>query len=142
MLPDVLTTDAFLKHVDLYFAKLFDGTRQDSGDPHAFHMKSVRHWENLGINPATKFLVFSDSLNFKKAYDLWMRYEGNPCKTSYLIGTFISNSIPGHKGLSQVIKLASVNGQPVAKISDEPEKATCESPEFLATLKRTFQIQS
>jgi nicotinate phosphoribosyltransferase len=105
-------------------------------------MKSVRHWENLGINPATKFLVFSDSLNFKKAYDLWMRYEGNPCKTSYLIGTFISNSIPGHKGLSQVIKLASVNGQPVAKISDEPEKATCESPEFLATLKRTFQIQS
>jgi nicotinate phosphoribosyltransferase len=39
-----------------------------------------------------------------------------------------------------VLKLVAVNGQPVAKISDEPGKAICDSPEFLATLKQTFDI--
>lgn len=139
-LPDVLTTEAFLESFDLYFAKLFDGIRWDSGDPHAWTELVVGHLRKLGIDPATKFAVYSDGLKIDAALDLWRRYEGNPWKTSYLIGTFLTNNIPGHKALSQVIKLVAVNGQPVAKISDEPAKAICDSPEFLATLKRTFGI--
>jgi nicotinate phosphoribosyltransferase len=139
-LPDVLTTKAFLESFDLYFAKLFDGVRHDSGDPHEWTRLIVSHLEKLGIAPASKFAVYSDGLDFDKALDLWRRYEGNPWKTSYLIGTFLSNNIPGRKALSQVLKLVAVNGQPVAKISDEPEKAICDSPEFLATLKQTFGI--
>lgn len=139
-LPDVLTTEAFLRSFDLYFAKLFDGIRWDSGDPHAWTDLVVNHLRKLGVDPATKFAVYSDSLTFDSALDLWRRYEGNPWKTSYLIGTFLTNNIPGHKALSQVIKLVAVNGQPVAKISDQPEKAICDSPEFLATLKKTFGI--
>jgi nicotinate phosphoribosyltransferase len=140
MLPDVLTTKAWLQHVDLYFAKLFDGFRQDSGDPHVWTQLIVDHLNALGIDPASKFAVYSDTLTIDTMLALWERYEGNPWKTSYLIGTFLTNNIPGHKALSQVIKLSAVNGQPVAKISDEPEKATCDDLEFLANLKKTFGI--
>ena len=140
MLPDVLTTKAWLRHVDAYFAKLFDGFRQDSGDPHVWTQVIVDHLTNLGIDPATKFAVYSDTLTVDTMLALWRRYEGNPWKTSYLIGTFLTNNIPGHKALSQVIKLAAVNGQPVAKISDEPVKATCDDAEYLANLKKTFAI--
>jgi nicotinate phosphoribosyltransferase len=139
-LPDVLTTPAFLQSFDRYFAKLFDGLRWDSGDPHAWTDLVVKHLRDLGIDPATKFAVYSDALTLSTALDLWRRYEGTPWKTSYLIGTFLTNNIPNHKALSQVIKLVAVNGQPVAKISDEPSKAICDSPEFLATLKKTFGI--
>lgn len=140
MLPDVLTTQAWLRHVDAYFAKLFDGFRQDSGDPHVWTRAIVDHLTNLGINPAEKFAVYSDTLTIDSMLALWRRYEGNPWKTSYLIGTFLTNNVPGHKALSQVIKLAAVNGQPVAKISDEPAKATCDDAEYLANLKKTFAI--
>ncbi|MDR0902244.1 MAG: nicotinate phosphoribosyltransferase [Opitutaceae bacterium] len=139
-LPDVLTTKAFLESFDLYFAKLFDGVRHDSGDPHEWTRLVVSHFEKLGIDPASKFAVYSDGLDFDAALDLWRRYEGKPWKTSYLIGTFLSNNIPGHKALGHVMKLVAVNDQPVAKISDEPEKAICDSPEFLASLKQTFGI--
>src|SRR5690606_35146764 len=119
-LPDVLTTPAFLQSFDLYFAKLFDGLRHDSGDPHAWTRLVVDHLHALGVDPATKFAVYSDSLTLDAALDLWRRYEGQPWKTSYLIGTFLTNNIPGYTALSQVIKLVAVNDQPVAKISDEP----------------------
>jgi len=140
MLPDVLTTKAWLRHVDLYFAKLFDGFRQDSGDPHVWSQLIIDHLNGLGIDPASKFAVYSDTLNVDSMLALWKRYEGNPWKTSYLIGTFLTNNVPGHKALSQVIKLSAVNGQSVAKISDEPIKATCENMEFIANLKKTFDI--
>lgn len=140
MLPDVLTTKEWLKHVDLYFAKLFDGFRHDSGDPCKWTQLIIDHLTSLGVDPASKFAVYSDTLTVETMLALWARYEGNPWKTSYLIGTFLTNNVPGHKALSQVIKLSAVNGQPVAKISDEPEKATCDNPEYLANLKKTFGI--
>lgn len=140
MLPDVLTTAAWMKHVDLYFAKLFDGFRQDSGTPRAFTETVTGHLRSLGIDPATKFAVYSDTLDVDRMLELWKEYEGNPWPTSYLIGTFLTNNIPGHKALSQVIKLSAVNGQPVAKISDEPQKATCDDADYLATLKKTHGI--
>lgn len=140
MLPDILTTEAWLQQVDLYFAKLFDGFRHDSGDPHVWTRNVLNRLTELNINSATKFAVYSDGLTLQKASELWRRYEGRPWKTSYLIGTFLTNNVPGHKALSQVIKLTAVNGQPVAKLSDEPQKAICESNEFLAALKKTFDI--
>lgn len=140
MLPDVLTTKAWLQHVDLYLAKLFDGFRQDSGDPHVWTELVTTHLRSLGVDPAEKFAVYSDGLTVDSMLALWKRYEGSPWRTSYLIGTFLTNNVPGHKALSQVVKLAAVDGQPVAKISDEPMKATCDDPVFLAGLKRTFGI--
>ncbi|MGA4814992.1 hypothetical protein ACPA9J_04935 [Pseudomonas aeruginosa] len=59
--------DAFLDDFDLYFAKLFDGLRHDSGDPLAWAEKAIAHYRRLGIDPLSKTLVFSDGLDMPKA---------------------------------------------------------------------------
>ena len=64
-LTDVVGMDAFLADFDLYFAKLFDGLRHDSGDPFVWGEKALAHYEKLRIDAKTKRLVFSDGLDFE-----------------------------------------------------------------------------
>lgn len=139
-LTDVITTDAFLKDFDLYFAKLFDGLRHDSGDPIVFAEKCIKHYESLKIDPKTKTLVFSDGLNFKKAIDI-QRAIGGRIKTSFGIGTSLTCDIPGVEPMNIVIKMTSCNGQPVAKISDSQGKTMCEDEEFVSYLKHVFKVE-
>ena len=70
-LSDTLGVDVFLKDFDLYLAKLFDGVRQDSGDPELFVHKMINHYKNLGIDPKSKTIVFSDGLDFDKMLRLY-----------------------------------------------------------------------
>ena len=56
-LTDVVGMDAFLADFDLYFAKLFDGLRHDSGDPVAWGEKALAHYARLRIDAHTKRLV-------------------------------------------------------------------------------------
>ena len=49
-LTDVVGMDAFLADFDLYFAKLFDGLRHDSGDPYVWGEKALAHYEKLRID--------------------------------------------------------------------------------------------
>jgi nicotinate phosphoribosyltransferase len=62
-LTDVVGMDAFLADFDLYFAKLFDGLRHDSGDPVEWGEKALAHYAKLRIDAHTKRLVFSDGLD-------------------------------------------------------------------------------
>ena len=64
-LTDVVGMDAFLADFDLYFAKLFDGLRHDSGDPVAWGEKALAHYAKLRIDAHTKRLVFSDGLDLR-----------------------------------------------------------------------------
>lgn len=136
-LTDVINHDAFLRDFDLFYAKLFDGVRHDSGDPFTFAEKTIRKFRDFGIDPASKVAVFSDSLNLRKALLLCEAYEGK-LKTSYGIGTTLTASIPGYKALNVVMKPLKVNGRPVAKISDAPGKSICDDGEFLGYLRTVF----
>jgi nicotinate phosphoribosyltransferase len=138
-LTDVITYDAFLRDFDLYYAKLFDGVRHDSGDPFVFAEKTIRKFQSLGINPAEKVAVFSDSLNLRKALLLCEAYEGK-LRTSYGIGTFLTASIPGYKALNVVMKPLTVNGRAVAKISDAPGKSICDDQGFLSYLRAVYRV--
>ena len=138
-LTDVITYDAFLRDFDLYYAKLFDGVRHDSGDPFVFAEKTIAKFRSYGINPADKFAVFSDSLNLRKALLLCEAYEGK-LRTSYGIGTTLTASIPGYKALNVVMKPLSVNGRAVAKISDAPGKSICDDQEFLRYLRAVYNV--
>lgn len=138
-LTDVITLDAFLGDFDLYFAKLFDGLRHDSGDPIVFAEKCIRYYEALGIDPTTKTLIFSDALTFDKAMKLKMALEGR-IQTSFGIGTRLTCDVPGVQPLNIVIKMMSCNGQPVAKITDEPGKAISRDQQYLGYLKKVFQV--
>lgn len=134
---DTVNLDAFLNDFDLYFAKLFDGLRHDSGDPMMFAEKCIRHYEKLGINPMTKTLIFSDALTLERAMEIKMALEGR-IKTSFGIGTSLTCDIPGVEPMNMVIKMVSCNGQPVAKISDAPGKTMSRDEGFIHYLNSVF----
>lgn len=137
-LTDTINMDAFLRDFDLYLAKLYDGCRHDSGDPIIWGEKLIRHYQHLGIDPATKIAIFSDNLSFEKADFIAKHFRGR-LKVSFGIGTNLTNDV-GVKPLSIVIKLVTVNGNPVAKISDTPSKESCEDLEFLSYLKKVYGL--
>lgn len=139
-LTDVVGMDAFLADFDLYFAKLFDGLRHDSGDPVEWAEKALAHYQKLHIDPMSKRLVFSDGLDLPRAVALYKRFRGRVL-TAYGIGTDLSNDTP-HKALNVVMKIMSCNGQPVAKLSDSPGKTLCEDQTFLAYLRQVFDHQA
>jgi nicotinate phosphoribosyltransferase len=136
-LTDVVGMDAFLADFDLYFAKLFDGLRHDSGDPLAWGEKALAHYTKLKIDAHTKRLVFSDGLTLKYALEVIYPRFADRVKPGFGIGTHLSNDT-GIEPLNIVMKLTTCNGQPVAKISDSPGKALCTDPTFLAYFRQVF----
>ncbi len=137
-LSDVVGFDAFLRDFDLYFAKLFDGARQDSGDPFEWGEKLINHYQSLHIDPKTKRMVFSDGLNIPLALEIYDRFNQR-CNVAFGIGTNLTNDL-GYTPLEIVIKMTRCNGQPVAKISDSPGKLMCKDEGYLAYLKSVFKI--
>ncbi|WP_067062061.1 nicotinate phosphoribosyltransferase [Roseateles chitosanitabidus] len=137
-LTDVISMDAFLADFDLYFAKLFNGLRHDSGEPVAWGEKALAHYDKLRIDTNSKRLVFSDALDMPKALALY-RHFADRVQLGFGIGTKLSNDM-GLATLNIVMKLTHVNGQPVAKLSDSPGKTMCEDQTFLAYLRQVFQV--
>ena len=132
-LTDCITTDCFLKDFNKTYATLFNGVRHDSGDPFVWGEKMIAHFQKLGIDPKTKTLLFSDSLNFEKATKIKKYFEGR-CKVAFGIGTYLSN--PLDNPLNIVHKMVECNGAPVAKISDVQGKGMCRDDEYVEYLKR------
>jgi len=137
-LSDVYGIEAFLRDFDLYFCKLFDGARHDSGDPIAWGERLIEHYERHRVDPRTKTLVFSDSLTFPKVIELYQRFAGR-ARVAFGVGTNLTNDL-GYTPLQIVIKMVRANGQPVAKLSDSPEKNMCEDKAYLAYLRQVFEI--
>jgi nicotinate phosphoribosyltransferase len=139
-LTDVVGMDAFLRDFDLYFAKLFDGLRHDSGDPYVRGDKAIAHYKKLKINPKTKILTFSDGLDLDKAWELH-QYFKDRIKTSFGIGTNLTNDM-GITPINIVLKLVECNGQPVAKLSDSPGKTMINNDTYLAYLRQVFEVDT
>lgn len=137
-LSDTVGFKAFLNDFDLYFAKLFDGCRHDSGAPYDWCYQLLHHYQKFGIDPKTKTAIFSDGLDMESAIDLHRAFH-EYINTSFGIGTNLTNDL-GIEPLQIVIKMVECNGQPVAKISDSPGKGMCESPKFESYIKDVFGI--
>ncbi len=137
-LSDVCGMDAFLRDFDLFFCKLFDGVRHDSGDPFEWGEKLIAHYQKMRIDPHTKTMVFSDSLDVPLAIRLFEYFRGR-MHTAFGIGTNLTNDL-GYERLQIVIKMTRCNGQPVAKISDEPSKSMDYDPSYVAYLREVFQV--
>ena len=137
-LSDVYGMDAFLRDFDMYFCKLFDGARHDSGDPLAWGERLIAHYQRNRVDPRTKTLVFSDSLTIPKVIELYLRFRDR-ARTAFGVGTNLTNDV-GHTPLQIVIKMVRCNGQPVAKLSDSPDKNLCDDPAYLAYLRQVFSI--
>ncbi|MDB5750399.1 MAG: pncB [Ramlibacter sp.] len=138
-LTDTVGMAAFLADFDLYFAKLFDGLRQDSGDPVAWGEQALAHYARLRIDAHGKRLVFSDGLDLPRALALY-RHFGDRTQLGFGIGTNLTNDV-GLQPLAIVMKLVEANGQPVAKLSDTPDKALATDETFLAYLRQVFDMK-
>ena len=138
-LTDTITTDLFLLDFNRSMVNNYTGVRHDSGDPFEWGEKMIRHYQKYGADPRTKLLLFSDSLDFDKAQKLYDHFTGR-AKVSFGIGTFCSNDT-SENALNIVIKLQYVNGRPVAKLSDNPEKAMCRDSEYLDYLKSSVAFR-
>ncbi|HTC25737.1 nicotinate phosphoribosyltransferase [Dyella sp.] len=137
-LSDVYGLTAFLRDFDMYFCKLFDGTRHDSGDPFAWGERVLAHYEAKRVDPRGKVLVFSDGLDIPKVMKLYEHFHGR-CQLAFGVGTNLTNDV-GPTPLNIVIKMVRCNGQPVAKLSDSPGKNMCDDKAYIAYLRQVFEI--
>ena len=134
-----MTTDLFLLDFNRAMVNNYTGVRHDSGDPFEWGEKMIAHYKKYGVDPRTKLLLFSDGLDFDRAQQLY-DYFKDRVKVSFGIGTFCSNDTC-EEALNIVIKLQTVNGRPVAKVSDTPGKAMCRDREYLEYLKGSIAFR-
>ena len=138
-LSDTYGFDAFLRDFDMYFCKLFDGVRHDSGDPFEWGERMIAHYRRNRVDPRTKDLIFSDQLSFPLAIEIARRFRGR-ARTSYGIGTNLTNDL-GYEPINIVLKMTECNGQPVAKVSDAPGKTVSKDAGYLAYLRQVFGLK-
>jgi nicotinate phosphoribosyltransferase len=138
-LSDTYGFDAFLRDFDMYFCKLFDGARHDSGDPFEWGERMTAHYRRNRVDPRTKTLIFSDQLSFPLAIEIARRFLGR-VKTSFGIGTNLTNDL-GYEPINIVIKMTECNGQPVAKLSDSPGKTVSKDAGYLRYLRQVFGLE-
>lgn len=143
-LTDTYGTDNFIHAFDLLYAKTFDGVRQDSGDPLEFMRKIIEHYRSLRIDPASKTLIFSDSLD-PETVDRIHRECGGKIRDVYGIGTNLTNDV-GVTPLNMVIKMVACRPYdysdlwiPAVKLSDDVGKNTGDR-EMIELCHRTLGV--
>ena len=142
-LSDTYTTEVFFQQFDKKFSKLFDGVRHDSGDPIEFANKTIVHYRQYGIDPLSKTIIFSDSLNYEKVAHI-AAYCSNKIGISFGVGTNFTNDV-GLKPLNIVLKMTDALPDegvwnPVVKLSDEKGKYTGD-PETIRLAKRILGLE-
>ncbi len=138
-LTDTITTDLFLMDFNRAMVNNYTGVRHDSGDPFEWGEKIIAHYKKYGVDPKTKLLLFSDSLDFDRAQALY-DYFKDKAKVSFGIGTFCCNDTCVDP-LNIVIKLQYVNGRPVAKLSDVHGKEMCRDEEYMKYLRSSVEFR-
>ena len=139
-LTDTIGTNVFLCDFGERLATLFSGVRHDSGDPIEWGEKMIAHYKKLGIDPMTKTLLFSDSLDIPKAANLYAYFK-DKAKVAFGIGTAFTcpfHDDPEKHPLNIVMKMVECNGAPVAKISNTPSKGMCLDEAYTDYLRRTI----
>ena len=129
------------------YAQIFQGVRQDSGDPMAFIKMMRDFYDSEGIK-GKKTIVFSDSLNVERCIEYMHAAIEAGFSPTFGVGTFLTSKLAQPTGwsllmaiddfthissekkslpLNIVIKLSSANGRPAIKISDNMGKNTGDS---------------
>ena len=125
-LSDTYTSDSFLSNFSRKQAKLFDGVRCDSGDEYEFIERLIARYKELGIDPTTKTIIFSNALDFEKALKIYQYCQGK-IRCSFGIGTNLTNDT-GYQSSNIVMKLSrckmsqSQEWRECVKLSDDMGK--------------------
>lgn len=136
-LTDTVGSSSFFECFNKSLAEKYEGLRHDSSDPFLWGNCALNFYNNHDIEAKNKTFVFSDSLNIKKAFEIYNYFDGK-VKQVFGIGTNLSNDF-SHTQLQIVIKLIKVNNKPVAKLSDDPAKSISSDHKYLDKLRKTFK---
>ena len=137
-LSDTYTSDSFLFNFSRKQAKLFDGVRCDSGDEFEFTGRLIERYKELGVDPTSKTIIFSNALDFEKALHLFEYCQGK-IRCSFGIGTNLTNDT-GYTPSNIVMKLsrckmnANQEWRECVKLSDDMGKHMGSSAELKACL--------
>lgn len=138
-LTDTFGTDFFFQDFNKEKAAQWKGLRQDSGNPLEFGYKAIKFYNELGIDPKEKLIVFSDGLTLEKIQEIEKEFKGI-IQLAYGWGTNLTNDV-GASPLSIVVKAVEANGRPLVKLSDNLAKAL--GPEkTVEKYKKAFGYQS
>ena len=136
-LSDTYGTDTFLSTFGADRARLWKGTRQDSGDPFVYGEKLIAYYKSVDVDPRTKLIVFSDGLDVDTIVELADRFRGR-IGVTFGWGTNLTNDFgPNIQPLSLVMKLMECNGHGTVKLSDNMDKAMGK-PDDIERFKRIF----
>lgn len=101
-LTDTFGTDFFFADFTKQQAEQWRGTRHDSGDPFVFGERLIDFYEQQGIDPQTKTVVFSDGLDIDQIVELHERFNGR-INLMFGWGTTLTNDL-GLRPLNIVMK--------------------------------------
>jgi nicotinate phosphoribosyltransferase len=144
-LPDAFGTTAFLRNAPPWLAE-WTGFRPDSAPPIEGGEQIIRWWQEQGVDPRTKLLIFSDGMDIASIEKVYRHFEGR-VRMSFGWGTNLTNDfrgcdpesspdVPGPLDpISLVCKVTAANGRPAVKLSDNPAKATGEAGEVARYLR-------
>lgn len=120
-LTDTFGSSFFFKDMTQEQARLWRGLRHDSGDPLDFGEQAIRFYQDYGIDPKGKLLVFSDGLDLQTILKIRDRFHGR-INISFGWGTNLTNDL-GYPALSLVVKVIEAAGHGTVKLSDNLAKA-------------------
>ncbi len=132
---DTYGSEFFFRDMTASQARAWKGLRHDSGDPFEFGERAVRFYEDCGIDPKEKLLIFSDGLELDTILELSGRFHGR-VKLSFGWGTNLTNDM-GLDPIAIVVKVVEACGIRTVKLSDNLAKATG-SKEDIERFKRIF----
>lgn len=127
-LSDTFGSDFFFEDFNPERSANYRATRHDSGDPFAYGEKTIQHYQDLGADPTTKGVLFSDGLDMQKVGALDEAFDDRIAHP-FGVGTDLTNDL-GLKALSIVMKLTKVKDHQTGttaetvKLSDDPGKHT------------------
>ena len=103
-LYDCFGDKVFFGNLSKRMAMMYKGLRVDSGNEEEQTEKIIAKYKSLGIDPATKQVVFSNGLNVDRAIQIH-RYCAGRVQDSYGVGTFLTCDVTDCKPMNIVVKL-------------------------------------
>lgn len=140
-LTDTFGSKFFFDDFSKEEAEMWNGTRHDSGDAQEYGDRKIARYEELGIDPTSKTVVFSDGLKMHTILPLRDHFAGR-INALYGWGTSLTNDL-GITALSVVMKATKVRlpetGEEATtvKLSDDAGKHTG-TPEQVARYQEIF----
>ena len=103
-LYDCFGDKVFFNNLSKRMAMMYKGLRVDSGNEEEQTELIIEKYNQLGIDPASKQVVYSNGLNIDRAIEIH-KYVNGRVQDSYGVGTFLTCDVTDCKPSNIVIKL-------------------------------------